>query len=75
LEDGWLLETEGDLMGGKGLVAVGNSGESIGHGLSIEWVEVDFLDLSAVGVDSHGSTSDVGWEALYFSNFVSLSFI
>ena len=55
-----------DLMGGKGLVAVSNSGKSIGHGLSIEWVEVDLLDLSAVGVDSDSSTSDVGWEALYF---------
>jgi hypothetical protein len=64
LEEGWLGESESNLVGGQLVVAVGDSGELVLHELLVEWVEEDFLVLLSVNVDPDSSSRDVGWEAL-----------
>ena len=64
LEDGWLLETKCDLVGGELVVAVGNSGESVNHDFLIQWVEKNLGLLSSVSNVSGGLSKDIRWEAL-----------
>ena len=64
LEGIGLGEAKSNLVGGELVVAMGNTGESVQHNLSVEWVEEDSLVLSSVSGDSGVSSSDGGWEAL-----------
>ena len=64
LEERWLGETEVNSMGGELVVAVGNGSNFVIHDLLVEWVKANLLGLLTVDVDSHTSSSDVGWEAL-----------
>ena len=64
LESVGLGEAESDLVGGQLVVAVGDGGNSALHDLSVQWVEENLLVLLAVVGHSHGSSGDVGWEAL-----------
>ena len=68
LEDGWLGETESDLVGGELVIAVGDGIKLSLHELSIEWVKVDSLVSMSINGDSHWSSGEVGWEALYQEN-------
>lgn len=62
---GWLGETESNLVGGKGVIAMGNGINSSLHGLSIEWVKIYSLVSMSVNADSDASSGKVGWEDLY----------
>lgn len=62
LEVGWLGETKSDLVGGKGMIAVGNGINSSFHGISIEWVKEHSLVSVSVNSNSDSSSGDVGWE-------------
>ena len=64
LEGSWLRETEGDFMGGKLVVAVGDGVKLALNDLLVEWVKEDLLVLLAVKGDSNSFSGDVGWEAL-----------
>ena len=52
-------------MSGQLVVAVGDGGDLVLHDLLVEWVEEHLLVFLAVKVNSHSSSGDVGWEALY----------
>jgi len=59
LERSGLRETKRDLVGGELVVAVDDGIESILHLGNIEGVEQNDLLLSAIGLETHGSLSDV----------------
>ena len=64
LEGSWLGEAKGDLMSGQLVVAVDDGIELVLHLLNVQWVEKHDLLSLAIGLDSEGSFSDVGWENL-----------
>ena len=59
LEGSGLRETKRDLVGGELVVAVDDGIESILHLGDIKGVKQNDLLLSAIGLESHGSLSDV----------------
>ena len=65
LEDGWLGETKGDLMGGQLLVDMGDGVNLALHEGLVQWVEEHLLLSLTIEAHSKGFAGDVGWEALY----------
>ena len=61
LEGGWLLEVNGDLVGGELLVSVGHGLDLWTNSFSVHWVEEDTLRGSLGERDSGLTSSDGGW--------------
>ena len=56
LEESWLGEAEGDLVGRQLVVAVGDGGQLALHDLLVKRIEVHFLVLLSVDVNSDSSS-------------------
>lgn len=52
-----------DFVSGKLVVAVSDGGNLVLHDLFIKWVQVNLLGFLSIDIDSHTTSSDVGWEA------------
>ena len=61
LEGGWLLEVNGDLVGGELLISVSHGFNLIADSISVHWVEEDTLGGSLGEADSLLTSSDSGW--------------
>ena len=64
LEQTWLGEAEGDLVGRQLVVAMSDGGDLALHGLLIKWIEENFLMFLSVNVHSDSSSGDGWWETL-----------
>ena len=68
LEERWLGITKSNLVGGQSVIAVSDGINSVVHHFLIEWVKVYSLMSVSINANSDGSSSNVGWEALYKVN-------
>ena len=58
----WLLEVDGDLVGGQSSVGIGHGLDLALNIVSVHWVEEDSLGAALSEGDSGGSSDDGGWD-------------
>ena len=60
-----------DFVSGKLVVAVSDGGNLVLHDLFIKWIQVNLLGFLSIDIDSHTTSSDVGWEALVIKQTIN----